>query len=123
MREGDEETRRQMRVLHEEVIGRIATLGESLSPEGTAGPPAPLVVAPFHRLPKARRYLPGASVLVLLLDPPSSGSACRLDAEQLGAGGCGLAPAFSDALPGANQWGTLRDSTRRRDRTRAPVNQ
>ena len=34
MREGDEETRRQMREGDEEVIGRIATLGESLSPEG-----------------------------------------------------------------------------------------
>ena len=29
IREGDEETRRYMRVLHEEVISRIATLAES----------------------------------------------------------------------------------------------
>lgn len=32
IREGDEETRRFMRVLHEEVIGRIATMKESQPP-------------------------------------------------------------------------------------------
>jgi hypothetical protein len=34
IREGDEETRRYMRVLHEEVISRIATLAESRRPRG-----------------------------------------------------------------------------------------
>ena len=32
IREGDEETRRYMRVLHEEVISRIAILAESRRP-------------------------------------------------------------------------------------------
>ena len=32
IREGDEETRRYMRVLHEEVLSRIATLAESQRP-------------------------------------------------------------------------------------------
>ena len=30
MREGDEETRRQMRVLHEDLVERIKTLGRGL---------------------------------------------------------------------------------------------
>ena len=33
IREGDEETRRYMRVLHEEVLSRIATLGRVAPPE------------------------------------------------------------------------------------------
>jgi hypothetical protein len=32
MREGDEETRRLMRLLHEDVIDRIKTLGDTLQP-------------------------------------------------------------------------------------------
>jgi hypothetical protein len=32
IREGDEETRRYMRVLHEEVLGRIATINEGRRP-------------------------------------------------------------------------------------------
>jgi hypothetical protein len=32
MRQGDEETRRYMRVLHEEVLSRIATLGDARRP-------------------------------------------------------------------------------------------
>ena len=34
IQEGDEQTRTQMRVLHEEVIGRIALLGEASTPGG-----------------------------------------------------------------------------------------
>jgi hypothetical protein len=34
IRAGDEETRRQMRVLHEDVIGRIALLGEQINGGG-----------------------------------------------------------------------------------------
>ena len=49
IRSGDEETRHQMRVLHEEVISRIALLQEGMSPPGARGRPSSRRRPPKHR--------------------------------------------------------------------------